>query len=376
MISRNSDGGFFAAHWEWIVAAVGLVALAGGAVLFAMSGGDEPEECADRAVSSLMSGKRAETGVKPVEMAQYERALMIATAPPTLDEVSVKDANFLAPGVRMLCPFCAKPIPVDTKPAPEEGRKCPECGKVLPEEEKIALDSDGDGLPDEWERKYGLDPKANDAGEDKDGDGFTNAEEFAAKTNPSDKESHPDYFDSFKLMLPLKETFMPFYLEQVQELPGGRRRYYFRELKARGRGVAYMPLEGEEIGAKSDDKDIKPTGFVVKGVRKETVKKTLKAAAGDKPLVKTVEVFIATVERKSDKKSFDLRTDQRRTPLDVQATIAFSRGEPRESVVVPGDTITIYGKKYKIVGIKGVGKGAEVSVEEPSGKIRVLKALE
>ena len=38
MISRNSEGGFFAAHWDWLAAGAGLAALAVGVVLFVMSG--------------------------------------------------------------------------------------------------------------------------------------------------------------------------------------------------------------------------------------------------------------------------------------------------------------------------------------------------
>jgi len=45
-------------------------------------------------------------------------------------------------------------------------------------------DSDGDGIPDWWETKYGLDPNANDAGEDADGDGLTNLAEYMAGCNP------------------------------------------------------------------------------------------------------------------------------------------------------------------------------------------------
>ena len=44
MISRNSEGGFFAAHWDWLVAAAGVAALVVGVVLFVMAGGGDPEE--------------------------------------------------------------------------------------------------------------------------------------------------------------------------------------------------------------------------------------------------------------------------------------------------------------------------------------------
>ncbi len=46
-------------------------------------------------------------------------------------------------------------------------------------------DTDNDGLPDGWETDFGTDPNADDAGADPDGDGFTNAQEFANNTHPT-----------------------------------------------------------------------------------------------------------------------------------------------------------------------------------------------
>lgn len=47
-----------------------------------------------------------------------------------------------------------------------------------------APDTDKDGLPDWWERLYGLNPTVADAHLDSDGDGRTNLEEYNAGTNP------------------------------------------------------------------------------------------------------------------------------------------------------------------------------------------------
>jgi hypothetical protein len=53
-------------------------------------------------------------------------------------------------------------------------------------EGKPYLDSDGDGLPDSWEKKHGLIPNDRaDAGKDIDGDGYTNIEEFINGTDPT-----------------------------------------------------------------------------------------------------------------------------------------------------------------------------------------------
>lgn len=53
------------------------------------------------------------------------------------------------------------------------------------------VDSDGDGMPDWWELKYGLDPyDASDASEDMNGDGYTNIEMFI---NGIDPETRVDW---------------------------------------------------------------------------------------------------------------------------------------------------------------------------------------
>ncbi len=55
------------------------------------------------------------------------------------------------------------------------------------------LDSDADGLPDWWERFFGLDREnAADAGSDRDSDGLTAAQEYAAGSLPDDADSDDD----------------------------------------------------------------------------------------------------------------------------------------------------------------------------------------
>lgn len=49
----------------------------------------------------------------------------------------------------------------------------------------VPVDGDGDGMPDAWESKHGLDPaSADDAAEDADDDGYTNIEEWLNGTAP------------------------------------------------------------------------------------------------------------------------------------------------------------------------------------------------
>ena len=54
-------------------------------------------------------------------------------------------------------------------------------------------DSDGDGMPDSWETKYGLNPNdKKDAYLDKDNDGLTNFEEYQAGTDPTKEDTDGD----------------------------------------------------------------------------------------------------------------------------------------------------------------------------------------
>jgi len=54
----------------------------------------------------------------------------------------------------------------------------------------MAIDSDGDGLPDRWEVRYFGDLSHNGTA-DTDGDGFTDRQEYIAGTNPNNADSYP-----------------------------------------------------------------------------------------------------------------------------------------------------------------------------------------
>ena len=54
------------------------------------------------------------------------------------------------------------------------------------------LDSDSDGIPDDWEKRFNLNPTdASDGAQDADGDGYTNLEEYLNGTDPRKADTGP-----------------------------------------------------------------------------------------------------------------------------------------------------------------------------------------
>jgi hypothetical protein len=58
---------------------------------------------------------------------------------------------------------------------------------------RLPADRDGDGMPDEWEARYNCDARQASDREDKDGDGYTNIEEYINGTDPTE---YIDYHDA------------------------------------------------------------------------------------------------------------------------------------------------------------------------------------
>src|SRR5467141_3767315 len=63
-------------------------------------------------------------------------------------------------------------------------------------------------VPNEWLEQFGLPiADANVLEQDPDGDGFTNLEEWQGHTNPTDRNSHPEYYTKLKLISASEEPF-------------------------------------------------------------------------------------------------------------------------------------------------------------------------
>ena len=363
MISRNFNGNFFSAHYDWLVLGVGALALCGAGMFLLTELSVESEERAEEISSPYGRNTRGIEGVKKVELADYERAVRQFKSPTVMAAINDHEASFLASAKRIHCRHCAMAIPFDAK-------SCVFCKGQQPEEVKVVLDADEDGLPDEWERKHGLSPaNAADANEDADKDLFTNKEEFEAGTDPTDRRSHPDYLDYLKIELPLKETVLSFYFVKAMPIPSGVR-YYFKDPKAKNdygmKGAEYAVLKGEEIGR---------SGFAAVDYEKRSEKRKIKGGGG---ATREYDTSIATVERMSDGRRITLTVGEKAKPIDVQADLSFRLGTANESfTVVPGDKIDLNGEKYTVKALKSLPKGAEITLENVlTEKIRTLQTLE
>lgn len=346
---------FFAEHWDWLVSAAGV-----GFLVYAVLGfleGTGGEQTAEEYLASLKSREPRGTNVKPADLTIPDEVMKWIDEPPQLEDVDSKRGNFLSSGKRVFCQnkSCGRPIPGALK-------ECPSCHTLQVEPEQVETDNDKDGIPNDWELKYGLNPaEAGDAGADNDADGFTNLEEYEAGTDPTDPESHPDYFDSFRLNGAVKQTTLPFVFNAANPIRDGKFRYTFilrGKKSAAGASNKVMVLEGEEIGK---------TGYVVGAYTPKTVKE---AIAGSKGATKERNVSTIEVVRKSDNRTVVMSAGddaQKPTALDTQCVIEFTRGQFGPFTVVKGDTIRVYTREYLVVSIGGTPQQPEVLLKDVKG---------
>lgn len=362
MISRGNEN-FVVRHYDWLVAGLGVLALLGGVAYFVLSLGADADGAAAEAVRSLEMKKPSKAALEVPDMTAFSNTLKQTKSPVQALDVDSRRESFLASERRVKCVCGAVMVSGLTN--------CPSCNTSL-----IVVNKEDEAAKevDRWKARYGVDADESD----KDGDGFTNAEEYEAKTDPTDAKDHPAYIDSLKLELPLKETYVPFALMEYVKLPSGWR-CVFNNAKRSARMTATI---GEEIflpvSRAVGKAESKPTGYVLKDFKKKEAAQGF--IAGTKT-PKMVDVSAAEVQRKSDGKVVSLvLQDAKRvklTPVDVQANLVYTRMGTKTFSVVTGDEISLNGEKFKVLGVKAVGKGAEVVLESAAtGRKKTLQALE
>lgn len=359
MISRSDKANFLIANYDKLVLLVGLVLLVIGGVFFALSLGEVTNEAMDDADRVLARKAPEKTGVEAVDMEPYAAQLRQTRNPAQVAEVGTAQESFLASEKRVKC-VCGKVMVVGLE-------TCPACKASLVVVNKVDEEAK---KGEAWAKKFGVTLDDTDS----DGDGFTNAEEYAMGTDPTNAKDHSDYLDSLTIKLPLKPTYVPFYLKAVNKIPSGYRCEF-----AMGKSLFNATIGEELVIVKTSGVGkVKKTETGFKLIAAEKAEKKVKMAGVSG--TKTVDASFVTVERISDGKKLELTVQSGKpklVPVDVKATLVYSRGTVQEMEVVTGQEIDLNGTKYKVLSIKAVGNGAEVEIENLSnGKKQTLKALE
>jgi hypothetical protein len=167
--------------YDKLIALVVLLVLLGALIVLALNARSFKTRQTefDRELRAL---RPAHEHAVPQDRRMFEVASQTLREPMQLGEWTNR---LMVPELRVRCVNCDRPIPYGAM-------VCAYCKATQPTMETESKDKDRDGMPDEWETKYGLNPlDPDDAFGDPDRDGFTNKEEFDFGTNPRDPKSHP-----------------------------------------------------------------------------------------------------------------------------------------------------------------------------------------
>lgn len=199
-LSLESIGDAFKAYYDRLIALLAIMALLAFLVLLIMRLGNITVD--GQRFQEWKSGLRPEfADATNVTLEAFTRGHHALTNPFQVGEWGKKRLSI--PEERVSCLDCGRPIP-------HEVGECTWC-KAKIKGEVVSKDKDEDGILDEWELKYGLNPlDPDDARLDPDKDGFTNIEEYRFGTNPSDASSSPPVIAKLRVA---EIRAMPFHLK-------------------------------------------------------------------------------------------------------------------------------------------------------------------
>ena len=174
--------------------------------------------------------------------------------------------DFMVPFKAARCFHCKQIIPLIYF---DKEQDCILCHKSLHKIRTVGTkDVDHDQLPDEWEKKYDLQPmNPNDKMEDKDDDGFPNYVEFVAKTEPNNALSHPSLAQRLYLV-GFKRTKIPLIMKSVMKNGSEDKKDWLVQLKLKIKGKYRTTFHklGDEIKIGSDMYKITDINFEMKDI--------------------------------------------------------------------------------------------------------------
>ena len=302
----------------------------------------QQEETAYQAALNALTPKPLEgTGF---DMSVYSNALQQLVQPKQI-ALDAPDLGLFVPERRVWCVKCARPIPYAAE-------TCPFCTEEQPKLAAPVPDTDGDGMFDIWERQYGFDPfDPNDADGDADGDGFTNRDEFLAKTDPRDALSHPP-IDVLLRVKEVTEKRIELALRGKSGMPDGRVQCQFTQ-----QGRSFFIREGEAIS-----NDFFNTGFVLVTFTENYAKRP-HPTLGEV----TVETSFATIKRLADGQMFRLQMNEEAFSETVAELVL--PVDDSTYAVVAGGAFTLRDERYNVISVDS--KTQTVVIESASTRKRL-----
>ena len=203
-------------------------------------------------------------------------------------------------------------------------------------------------VPNQWFEQFGLPVENADAlDEDPDSDGFTNLDEWKGQTNPTDKDSHPDYLTKLSLESATEEPFRFMFSSWV----------------------------GDTFAINSIDQS-EPTQFLKKGdTIRGTAFKIVKFTEKYQPnqYGTNVDVSELLLEHKTTKEQLTLVKENVAMSPESVATFVYSWGGRREFEVRKDQEFSLKPLeeiKYKLVDVQS-NKAVIINTQKPNQPIEV-----
>ena len=341
MASKNKLASVFLGHYDKILALAGIAFLGFAAFGF-VSGKTSAGKDADAFKRRIKGLRQANPDVADVSsrIEAYAVPLSRIAKPVQISPERERKVGFFIPEVRVWCVRndCCFPLS-------PEWTKCPVCGteQVLKPEETLNADSDGDGMPDDWERKFGFNPQdPADAALDSDGDGFSNLQEFQDGTDPLDSKSHRD-FATLLRVAKVEATVLPVMFTGASRMPDGRHKCTFNYI---GENPATKRQESFTLWINEGDEIANPSLGVKTGFKllklNEDAEEVVNESTG-------MRVKHPTVTISRGGKVFTLSQDKVANDTDYTITLVKDFGDNGEIVIEGGRDFKIGDKVYKIV---------------------------
>ena len=234
----------------------------------------------------------------------------------------------------------------------DDGHEQPDENAEVPEES----DSDGDGIPDAWERAHGLNPvDPDDAAKDPDGDHFTNLEEFDSGTDPNDAKAHPA-LHQFLRVADTAVTPFRFIFNGTKRSSGGTKDgYKFTITDPQARRDYYVVKGGELAG----------TGFVLQDWSSEWVERETNTGK------RRIEVFTLVLRKGDDE--VVMRESTPAVSSVYEVTFSCDKAPDFKATVQRNATFEIDGARLTLLSLSSDRSTAQVRIEGTQEVLSVSK---